>query len=393
MPSLLCSQAIECVLAHKSALLKFVSPNDASKNSHQKGFYLPREAWRLFTPFAPTKHINNDHEVHVHWPDGTITNSTVKWYGVGTRSEYRLTGFNRIAHFPYIDEAKIGSLLVLVPETTDKFFAHIIDADEDVEDIQAALGIEILEKWGAVYSSAAPQNSETPDECLTRAFADFALTLSQFPPTLCVAVAARQALIACAKNFLAAPSDEKLRALVDAEYSLFKVIERKVWAATISKQFSSVEAFVNAASSIVNTRKSRAGHSLEHHVEYLLSEAGIPFDRQAIVGGGSKPDILIPGARQYNDDAFPRDKVFFVALKRTCKDRWSQVLREAPRVNTKHILTMQEGLSESQINQMTGDNVQLIVPQSLHHHYPSSKKSSLLNVGQFIDRVKNKLGS
>ena len=41
-----------------------------------------------------------------------------------------------------------------------------------------------------------------------------------------------------------------------------------------------------------------------------------------------------------------------LAVKTTAKDRWRQVLVEAERVETKHLLTLQEGISEIQYAQI-----------------------------------------
>src|SRR5204863_5867468 len=94
MSSPACEQAIIDAQKVGRALLKFISPNDVGlTGGHQKGYYLPKAVWKVFTPFPPTKGVNNDHPVEAIWQDGRVTKSTVKWYGTGTRSEYRLTGF------------------------------------------------------------------------------------------------------------------------------------------------------------------------------------------------------------------------------------------------------------------------------------------------------------
>ena len=46
--------AIADAIKHGKALLKFISPNDVGKTgSHQAGYYLPKKAAYLFTPFPP----------------------------------------------------------------------------------------------------------------------------------------------------------------------------------------------------------------------------------------------------------------------------------------------------------------------------------------------------
>ena len=76
-----------------------------------------------------------------------------------------------------------------------------------------------------------------------------------------------------------------------------------------------------------------------------------------------------------------------LAVKTTCKDRWRQILNEAKRIKEKHLLTVQQGISEKQLQEMKESNVTLIVPESLHKMYPSCVRSSLLTVEDFVRKV------
>src|SRR5271163_198206 len=117
MPSPVCELAIAEALKSGHALLKFVSPNDAGiTGTHQCGFYLPKPVWEMYADFGPVKGRNDEAEVEVHWQeDQLITASRVKWYGKGTRSEYRLTRFGK--GFPFLTAESVGDLLVLIPSS------------------------------------------------------------------------------------------------------------------------------------------------------------------------------------------------------------------------------------------------------------------------------------
>jgi hypothetical protein len=124
-----CERAIEDATRFGSALLKFISPNDVGlTGGHQYGYYIPKadEVWPLFTSQKPQKGINDTHSIRITWQNGRVTDSNVKWYGVGTRSEYRITGFGK--DFPFISHEAVGDLLVLVPEVAQKEFrAYVLD--------------------------------------------------------------------------------------------------------------------------------------------------------------------------------------------------------------------------------------------------------------------------
>jgi type II restriction enzyme len=144
MPSPLAEKAIDQAQQVGKAILTFISANDCGlTESHQAGFYLPRSAWELYAPFGPEKGKLEKSKVRIAWQGGEhLTDSVVTWYGQKTRDEYRLTSFGR--GFPYLVDDSVGDLLVLIPQDPHNFLAYIIDLPEDIEDIQAALGVELF---------------------------------------------------------------------------------------------------------------------------------------------------------------------------------------------------------------------------------------------------------
>ena len=73
-----------------------------------------------------------------------------------------------------------------------------------------------------------------------------------------------------------------------------------------------------------------------------------------------------------------------LASKSTCKDRWRQVLSEASRVELKHLLTLEAGISQNQTDEMHAKNLQLVVPRLIHSSYNEIQQSWLMNMGEFI---------
>ncbi len=77
-----------------------------------------------------------------------------------------------------------------------------------------------------------------------------------------------------------------------------------------------------------------------------------------------------------------------LAAKTTARDRWRQVLNEADRVTTKHLLTLQEGVSENQFAEMEAANLQLVIPASLIDAFPESVRPNLITLDSFIHQVR-----
>lgn len=384
--SFFCERAIENAVRYGNALLKFISPNDVGiTGSHQCGFYLPKSAYQMFTPYAPTKGENNKHQVAIEWQDDRITESVVTWYGRRTRSEYRLTCFG--TDFPFLASDTVGNLLVLIPKTDTEFLAYVLDLDEDIEEIQAVLGVDIGESW-AIYQDGVPQ-PEKENECIDRLFRQFVGTLTGFPSGITFSEKARETLRECIKRFNRFSADDALMKSMDAEYQLFRLAERQLCQPNIVRPFRDVDDFLKTAATIMQRRKARAGRSLENHVEQVLKDADIPHEMRTDIDG--KPDIVIPSRAAYYDSSYPVRKLFIVGVKRTCKDRWRQILNEGERVREKHILTLQPGISSNQLDLMHKAKVTLVVPKKLHKDYPKGHAITILNIEEFIVAVRTRL--
>jgi len=178
MPSATCELAITEAIRVGNALLKFISPNDAGlTGGHQCGFYLPKSVWEMYAEFGPVKGRNDEAEVTISWQgEQLVTRSCIKWYGKA-KSEYRLTRFGK--DFPFLTDDAVGDMLVLIPQDHANFKAFVLDNDDDMEDIQAALGVEVGEFWGA-FRNHVPQ-IETENECIERRFRRFAQDLKKVP--------------------------------------------------------------------------------------------------------------------------------------------------------------------------------------------------------------------
>ena len=76
-----------------------------------------------------------------------------------------------------------------------------------------------------------------------------------------------------------------------------------------------------------------------------------------------------------------------LAAKTTCKDRWRQVLSEADRINSKHLITIEPAISTQQTTQMKKENLKLVIPESIQSTYDNDQIPDLMNFSNFIDLV------
>ena len=187
--------------------------------------------------------------------------------------------------------------------------------------------------------------------------------------------------------------DIALVAWIDHEEALFRRLERRIVATRLEEGFidgngTDVDGFMRFSLSVQNRRKSRMGHSLEHHLEGVFRAYNIAYVRGAVTENNQKPDFLFPSKEAYR--AAPETGyacLTMLGAKSTCKDRWRQVLAEAAKIPRKHLLTLELGISEPQTTQMANLGLQLVVPQSIQDSYTDDQRAWLWNLAEFIRDV------
>lgn len=176
----------------------------------------------------------------------------------------------------------------------------------------------------------------------------------------------------------------------EREEALFRSFEKHIILKRLKKGFEdNAEGFMDFAKSVTGRRKSRAGYSLEHHVEKVLKEYKLKYKRNGNTENNKKPDFLFPGINEYQDTTFPFTKLTILGVKATCRDRWRQVLSEGDRVKNKHLLTLEPSISSNQTKEMTG-KITLVIPKSIHPTYKSNQMNIIVSFLEFLKEVAKK---
>lgn len=211
----------------------------------------------------------------------------------------------------------------------------------------------------------------------------------EFPATRKFSTVARE-LSGCNSDPVSEP-DEVLVEWMSEEEHLFKLFERKRVADQLKEGFGEngddVDQFISFSLSVQNRRKSRSGHAFENHIECILKKNKVEFIRSGRTEGKKKPDFLMPSNEAYADSAFPKEKLFILGAKTTCKDRWRQVLSEGQRVYRKHLITLQPAISEDQLEEMEGSQLQLVVPTPIQQQYSVTSRKRLMSFQQLISEL------
>lgn len=384
-------KAIQCVQESQTAYCKFITANDTgSTGAHQAGYYIAKSAWSLLFNEEGQKETNKDRFVTIKWQDDFETASRFVYYGVGSRNEYRITRFGR--GFPFLTDDNVGDLLVICKTGEEYYHAYILQTDEEMEDFFTGTGITASE----VNQIIPEQFAETAEERLLQCFREYIAVLEvDFPATADMALTARTCYTAAhdlTEQLIKKDPDKRILEWITAEYQLFRMLESDRYSHYIKEPFGDVEQLVIAANSILNRRKSRAGKSLEHHLDQIFKVFSLQYDTQVTTEGKKIPDFIFPGGEEYHNPKFDSEKLIFLGAKTTCKDRWRQIVGEADRIPVKHLFTLQPGVSRNQMEEMTAQGVRLVVPRENRKQFAADLRERVLTLENFVGLVNEKQG-
>ncbi|WP_200913166.1 type II restriction endonuclease [Sphingomonas sp. Leaf10] len=382
--------------------VKRLSGNDTLANeSHQAGPYIPREVLFGFLPTLNQPTVKNPDVWFDLYVDSHSDHQQVRaiWYNnklhgnpKGGRNETRLTNFGGNAS-ALLDPDSTGALTIFAfdrvqPPEIPQCHVWVCRHETEEDLVEDRVGPVEPGKWllwpptqegllgllqaAPVRASCWLGDTEIPSQWR-----------SKFPTG---AEIIRKAVELRPDSSL--DPDRRLMRRRECEYEIFRSVEQAIELPHIKAGFATVDDFIARAQTILQRRKARSGHSLELHARAIFIEErlieGTHFAHQPESEPGKRPDFLFPSVTAYRDGSFPSDRLRMLAVKTTCKDRWRQILNEADRIPVKHLLTLQEGVSENQFREMTHAGVRLVVPTGLTEKFPKSIQPHLQSLESFI---------
>ena len=388
----LATTAINTAQTARLAYCKFLSANDSgATGAHQSGILISNKAWQLVFPDERRDEPIKKRTVNVQWQGGELTTqSTMTWYQ--SKHELRLTRFGR--GFELLRPEYTGALFVLCQLDYDDYAAYILDGDDDVDLFLDTFGIGPQETNDIINTSGVHRSDEDMEAI---AIAQYVSSLcladgGAFPPSAEVSATARSIhdQVHCDRDLLTINPDRKLVEYTRVEYDIFCSLEVGAFGKRVKAGFSQLDEFLALALSLLNRRKSRAGHSFENQLAAVFTANDLPFEEQVRTEGNKRPDFVFPSGAAYHDLSVSPDNIVVLAAKTTCKDRWRQILSEANRMKKqpKYLVTMQQGNSPQQLAEMRADNVQLVVPQQYISCYPAEYRNDIWSLRTFISRTR-----
>ena len=373
-------------------LVKRLSGNDTGiTGSHQAGIYIPRQFMEIIVPSIVSKSsLNPTKEIQCFFPSQDCFKPKIqaKYYNnkyfhkkdeKKPRNEFRFTQWGGT---PLRDIENTGCICILAyRKNRNKCILGWVSKDIEEENlIESWLGKEV--EPGQMYLSS--RQTET-DRCPL---------LKKIPASWKTSFPSGYEIFRFIEEQI--PQDNWKKSIDDLlmkrrseEFKVFSEVEKNDVLPNIKEGFRSVNDFIKYANSIANRRRSRSGASLELHLASIFRYEHLDFEAQATTEQRKRPDFLFPSENDYHNSKFPDTKLHMLASKTCCKDRWRQILSEANRINKKHLFTLQEGISEKQLEEMNESGVILVVPQKNIKWYPREYRSNIMNLTGFVDFIKN----
>lgn len=196
------------------------------------------------------------------------------------------------------------------------------------------------------------------------------------------------------------PTDDPDRALHDwyaFSTEMFFGFEEHVLQPVLDEAFAGrdtidINTFFDLAKKHMNSRYSRAGYTFEHHLAAVFGAHGLVFDRMTKrLPDGSKPDFLFPGKGAYGDADVPDGLLTFLGAKTSTKERWMQVVAEAPRIRVRHLATLDRELNSEILDAMDYNDVVPVVPEPVSGScYELALASRMMSLRAFLDMVRQR---
>lgn len=256
-----------------------------------------------------------------------------------------------------------------------------MDTDLTLEDIELleALGVPVVGTQATLLDAVIERFGAGPKMPPVRGFIDFCREIC---PTV-------------------SPIEEPDLALRDwytFATEMFYGLEKHVIGPVIDAELANqptidLDRFFQLATQYKNSRFSRAGTTFELLLTAIFDAHGVAYQVMArkSLDDGSRPDFLFPSLAHYEDlDALDAG-LTFLAAKTTTKERWMQVVAEAPRIQTRHLATLDRDLNSSVLMSMLNKQVVPVIPKPIIDEcYPDTSSDEIMSVAEFLDLVKHR---
>jgi DNA-cytosine methyltransferase len=359
---------------------KFISANDTGKNGgHRSGFYVPKQAHPMIFDEPGVKGENKDRSVRLYWEQLDYhTDSIFRYYGKGTRDEYRITRFGK--GFPFFSGKHIGDLLIIIKVTKEEYIGYVLSG-QDTEAFLATFSISPIEN--SYYYSSNKNQLESTGELIDSYIQNYAASIKNyedFPIPENLAAISRELLSKANANekFYYDYTDNLILEWIKIEYKVFRAIENFKYKDVLSKPFNDIDSLLSFANTALANRKRRAKYSFEFHLEYIFQQWDLSFTMHR-----EKTDKSVDFSFFDNNG----EPIISLFAQTTCKHTWENLLDFNINADL-YLVTIEKGMNANILEQMKKNNIKLVIPESYRQFYPTEYRDEVLSLYDFCNIVK-----
>ncbi|WP_319005791.1 type II restriction endonuclease [Metabacillus niabensis] len=357
---------------------KYISANDTGKTGgHQSGFYVPKHAHQILFDSPGIKGENKEREVRLYWEQLDYhTDTMFKWYGKGSRSEYRMTRFGK--KFPFFKDEHIGDLLIIIKVTKDEYLGYVLSGN----DAEAFLG---------TFSISPVENASTHVQMLTEKSIDehtmelvnkYTMKYTKFPRPRNIAAISREIYYKAHKdkkpvleNF-----DAAILEWINIEYQFFESLENYLYKEEVNKSFNDLNELLRFANTVTESRRRRIINSFEFHLEFIFEILELSYKSSR--KNNYERDI------EFSFSDSEGQPLIFLNAQTTCKENWKSAINLVSNLeDNNYIITLEKGLSEHTLEQIYSNKLKLVVPEKYRVFYPKQYREKILNISSFCSYV------
>ncbi|PGZ77310.1 hypothetical protein COE55_17900 [Priestia megaterium] len=360
---------------------KYISANDIGKKvGHQNGFQVQQQAHSILFDEPGIKGENKEREVKLYWEQLDYhTDTMFRWYGKGSRSEYRMAKFGK--KFPYFKDEHIGDLLVIIKVTQDEYLGYVLSENE-AEAFLETFSISPGDNYSAHTKIGAKNDL---DKLTLELVNNYVSKLKQYPTPKRVAAKSREIYYKIHKDEkpLLENFDSAILDWFSIEYQIFKILENKIYKEKVKKSFDDLNSLHKFANTAMEKRKTRVKNSFKYHLEYIFNTIELPFKSTGKNNNEKNIDFAF-----FNTKGVPS---IFLNSQVSCKNSWESTINLASGMEENFLITLEKGLSERICEQIDEHNITLVVPEKYCVYYPKQYREKLLTISKFCSLAKEKI--
>ena len=415
-------------------LVKKLSNNDRDwarySNKHQAGVYVPHEESDsgFFPPLELKARTDGKTDeiweqfFRTDWPQVDELDKKTRLVNYRSKGqETHMTGLPKAA-FAYLLPASFLVMGRLQDESGTWFECITLDSDSD----EATLLSDLLDLDPdfliGIFEPAQRKSAELDrimdfaEQVIAAWFsgdiAGFANNSAAMPPTADLAALARRSFMEkygleqIDPFSIETPGDALREISRKIEWDLFREYQRRERSVELVRMVMGDEPVEVSASGVIRKlidelpaidalmlsasqqRKSRAGYSYEHHIEAMLSDGNIPFEKQVVLASKKRPDFILPSLAFIDREKKGAGSGLILSAKTTLRERWKQVEREMEGRRL-YLTTVDENIANSTIEDMASFGVHLVIPESLRKSKETEYEGheNVLSFREFCDGV------